>query len=159
MTEDGWNDVDDCLSGDRLRIGTIRVPVAGRQHPAVRSKAVWGGRTMKDDGWKFVLTLALTFLSSPSGGGNAPWTVPVLRMKVWPIPSRVFQRRGGRESPLRGERVWVREGRTQFSLENGLRRDRKRQPGWSRSPAKTQPCGQRQFGLIFVLHQAADFLQ
>ena len=46
---------------------------------------------------------------------------------VRPIPSRIFQRRGERESPLRGEqrqRLWrVREDVKPFSLENGFWRD------------------------------------
>ena len=66
MTRDGWDDFDAAVSGDALRIGTIRAPVEpfrlgngfrrdaenGNRDialpskvPAVRPKAVWGGRT------------------------------------------------------------------------------------------------------------------
>jgi hypothetical protein len=76
--------------------------------------------------------------------------------KDWPCAST---------QPLRPKAVWVgRRGGARvsraglgvapeplvepFSLGDGFSaRRRKRQPGRLRSPAKTQPCGQRQFGL------------
>ena len=74
------------------------------------------------------------------------------RPRVWfPAPSletsggRKWVRRG-RRTPQPGAAVLPMGGTIQFG-KRFLARRRKRQPGRSRSPAMTQPCGQRQFGL------------
>src|ERR1035438_2062234 len=57
---------------------------------------------------KFVATLALTLTLSPEEK-EQPAHVSFSRLTVRPTQLRIFQKRGERESPLLGERVWVRE--------------------------------------------------
>jgi hypothetical protein len=73
-----------------------KVPIGGRaQAPANGSLGWTNGERSRE---KVCVDARPHLLSSPPGRGNDRWTIPVLRMMVRPIPSRVFQKDGARFS-------------------------------------------------------------